>query len=135
MRNVDVSELKQFQSDIDRLVREMPGDIERVITESGEQLKTAVDQKTSQIQRSSKFHQSNKLQIESGHVIAAEVVNRARHAHLVEYGTSARKQKNGRYTGSMPELAPFRAAFDENEGRLTVKISTDVLNLIQTKLV
>lgn len=42
-------------------------------------------------------------------------INRAAHAHLVEFGTGPRFHKDGSPTGQMPALPFLRPAYDENE--------------------
>ena len=132
---VDIGELKEFQRDVEQLIRAMPREVEEIITAGGQDLKRAVDNKTKGIKRTGKYHRSNRLDIERGHTIAAEVSNKSKHAHLVEYGTGPRRQKKtGRYTGVMPETAPFRSAFDENEARLSNQVTSKVLDLIEGRL-
>lgn len=57
-------------------------------------------------------------------------VSNAPHDHLVEYGTAPRRQKNGRYTGSMPAHPFFRPAVDTNKGRIQNQIIEKFWGLI-----
>jgi HK97 gp10 family phage protein len=41
--------------------------------------------------------------------------NKAKHAHLVEFGSGPRRQKNGRWTGTMP-ASPFLRRAMESDG-------------------
>jgi hypothetical protein len=58
----------------------------------------------------------------------------APHSHLVEFGSNWRYHKNGKFVGKMPELAPLRKAFDENERRLSKKSEEKILGFIENKL-
>lgn len=46
--------------------------------------------------------------------------------HLVEFGTKPRRQKNGRYTGSMPAKPFFRPAVDANKEPVLRQIAEDL---------
>ena len=61
---------------------------------------------------------------------SAAAVSNAPHDHLVEYGTAPRRQKNGRYTGSMPAHPFFRPAVDSNTGRIQNQIIEKFWSLI-----
>lgn len=47
----------------------------------------------------------------------------APHAHLVEFGTGPRFQKNGRYTGIMPPDPFLRPAWDANKNKVLATLS------------
>lgn len=52
-----------------------------------------------------------------GGEVVVQVVSRAPHSHLIEFGTKPRRQKGGRYTGYAlphPFLRPAFAAFEES---------------------
>ncbi len=147
---IDVSELKEFQRDVDRLVRAFPGDMVEVVTDAGEDMKQSVVQKQNQLVGTvtGNYKGQNKMSVETGNTVAAEVKNTARHAHLIEYGTGPRSVKSkqvlysakqgkffGRSVAPMPELAPFRTAFDENEGRIGGEMSRQILDMIERRLV
>ncbi len=144
---VDISELRELQADIKQLIAEMPGEVNNVVRTAGEEMKQAVEQKQGQLVGtvSGNYKAKNRLNVDAG---TATVKNTAKHAHLIEYGTGPRSVKSkkvlysakqgkffGRSVAPMPELAPFRTAFDENEGRISSDLSTQMLDMIERRLV
>ena len=146
----DFSELQELQDDIRQLVSELPGELNSAMTDAGEDMKQAVEQKQGQLVGTvtGNYKGQNKLKVEAGNTVSAEVKNTAKHAHLIEYGTGPRSVKSkkvlyssregkffGRSVAPMPELAPFRTAFDENEGRISSELSKQILDMIEGRLV
>lgn len=58
-------------------------------------------------------------------------INRAAHAHLVEFGTGPRFHKDGSPTGQMPALPFLRPAYDEQEGSAVTRFGAVVGPLIE----
>lgn len=54
-----------------------------------------------------------------------------RHAHLVEFGTGPRFQKNGRYVGRMPAQPFMRPAWDATKAEVLKRISEEMRREIE----
>lgn len=53
-------------------------------------------------------------------------------AHLIEFGTAPRTQKNGRRTGSMPAQPFWRPAFDQTKDTILAGIRLDIKTLLES---
>lgn len=58
----------------------------------------------------------------------------APHAHLVEFGTAPRFQKNGRYTGIMPPDPFLRPAWDANRDEVLARLAETIREQIKAAL-
>jgi HK97 gp10 family phage protein len=56
--------------------------------------------------------------VPSRDVLVRYVGSSAPHAHLIEFGTGPRHQKNGKFTGVMPPHPHMRVAWDANGNRV-----------------
>ncbi len=134
---VEIEGKKEFEKTLKELAQCLSNaKVEPVLMEGAKIIATAAKAKvprgpTGNLQRAikSKFLK----QISNYPRSAAAVVDRkiAPHAHLIEFGTSARYQKTtGRYTGIGPAKPFFRPAVDSNLSRVYTQIKDKLWDMI-----
>ena len=138
-REYPTRDLDLFSRDLQQLIREMPGEIGAVVAEATGEMEQAVRRKCGEVttQRTGNLLAGIAADVRqtaaTRHV--GMVKNTAPHTTIVEYGTAPRAHKSGKSTGVMPELAPLRKAFDENERRIASRASEKILALLEQRII
>ena len=145
------NELEIFSEDIKKLVREMPGETQQIIGEATSSMEGAVRRKyadlTGEVTGNLVKDISSDVRRTAADRVVGMVKNPAPHVALVEFGTNERQAKEkkvlydketdtffGRQVAPMPELAPMRKAYDENEQRVYGRAAEQVFNAMEKRL-
>ena len=138
MAKSNTRELEYFGKDIEALIREFPDEIYGVVEEAINNMETAIRRKYSEVTSEVTGNLIKDIESDVRRTAPARVVgmvkNKAPHVALVEFGTGSRAHESGKSTGVMPELAPLRKAFDENEKRIYDEAGEKIFALTEKRL-
>ena len=129
---VEVEGLPELLTQLNDLVKHLnPSEVEPILMDRGKELYQAVKDKapvkSGNLKRNIKIKQLDRIGSNPKSVL---VRSYAKHSQIVEFGTKPRRQKNGRYTGSMPATPFFRPAVDSRKERVIEEIVQDLENKI-----
>lgn len=138
--DVEVQGFEEAVSSIERMAKALePKAVEPVFMEGAKTIASAAKVRatrgaTGNLIRSIKTKFLRQLGNNPRSAMAAVDRKKAPHAHLIEYGTSARYQKTtGRYTGMGPARPFWRPAVDGNIDKIYHEIRDKLVDLVVEK--
>ncbi len=138
MAKSNTRDLELFGRDIEKLIREFPSEMRGIVGEATGEMEKAVRRKYKEVTTEKTGNLIGGINSDVRQTAAERFVgmvkNEAPHVALVEFGTGPRAHESGKSTGVMPELAPLRKAFDENEKRIYDEAGEKIFALTEKRL-